>query len=114
MIITDTKNPQAKTAIPLSSLAGVSVTSFQDGLFSLHLSEVSEPGGGRAQPGEGGGHYRARLSWRRGGPDISLWAFDISQAAPRRKNESLPCYFLPSLRSPRWAPRGTSCWSVST
>ncbi|XP_020734070.2 unconventional myosin-Ia [Odocoileus virginianus] len=44
VIITDTKNPQAKTAIPLNSLAGVSVTSFKDGLFSLHLSEISSVG----------------------------------------------------------------------
>lgn len=95
MIITDMKNPQAKTVIPLNSLAGVSVTSFKDGLFSLHLSEVSELDGGRAQPGEGSGHNRAQPGWRRGGPDLSLPAFDISQAAPRRKNESLPCCFSP-------------------
>ncbi|XP_005680371.2 PREDICTED: unconventional myosin-Ia [Capra hircus] len=44
VIITDTKNPQAKTVIPLNSLARVSVTSFKDGLFSLHLSEISSVG----------------------------------------------------------------------
>uniref|UniRef100_A0A8B9WIV0 Unconventional myosin-Ia n=1 Tax=Bos mutus grunniens TaxID=30521 RepID=A0A8B9WIV0_BOSMU len=44
VIITDMKNPQAKTVIPLNSLAGVSVTSFKDGLFSLHLSEISSVG----------------------------------------------------------------------
>ena len=49
MIIADTKNSQAKTVIGLDSVAGVSVTSFKDGLFSLHLSEVSELGAwGRA------------------------------------------------------------------
>lgn len=48
MIISDTKNSQAKIVVALNSVAGVSVTSFKDGLFSLHLSEVSELGGGRA------------------------------------------------------------------
>lgn len=42
MILTDTKKSQAKTVIGLDSVAGVSVTSFKDGLFSLHLNEVSE------------------------------------------------------------------------
>uniref|UniRef100_A0A8D0JML7 Unconventional myosin-Ia n=1 Tax=Sus scrofa TaxID=9823 RepID=A0A8D0JML7_PIG len=44
VIIADTKNSQAKTVIGLDSVAGVSVTSFKDGLFSLHLSEVSSVG----------------------------------------------------------------------
>ncbi|XP_057558147.1 unconventional myosin-Ia [Hippopotamus amphibius kiboko] len=44
VIITDTKNSQAKTVIGLNSVAGVSVTSFKDGLFSLHLSEMSPVG----------------------------------------------------------------------
>ncbi|XP_031531581.1 unconventional myosin-Ia [Vicugna pacos] len=44
VIITDTKNSQAKTVIALDSVAGVSVTSFKDGLFSLHLSEISSVG----------------------------------------------------------------------
>ncbi|EHB06520.1 Myosin-Ia [Heterocephalus glaber] len=42
VILTDTKKSQAKIVIGLDSVAGVSVTSLQDGLFSLHLSEVSE------------------------------------------------------------------------
>nr|XP_023423463.1 unconventional myosin-Ia [Cavia porcellus] len=41
VILTDTKKYQAKIVIGLNSVAGVSVTSFQDGLFSLHLSEPS-------------------------------------------------------------------------
>lgn len=45
MILTDTKKSQAKIVIGLDNVAGVSVTSFKDGLFSLHLSEVSELGG---------------------------------------------------------------------
>ncbi|KAI5759417.1 MYO1A [Gulo gulo luscus] len=44
MILTDTKKSQAKTVIGLDSVAGVSVTSFKDGLFSLHLSEISSVG----------------------------------------------------------------------
>lgn len=47
MILTDTKKSQAKTVVGLDSVAGVSVTSLGDGLFSLHLSEVSEPHGDR-------------------------------------------------------------------
>lgn len=42
MILIDTKKSQPKIVIGLDSVAGVSVTSFKDGLFSLHLSEVSE------------------------------------------------------------------------
>lgn len=48
MILADAKNSQVKTVIGLDTVAGVSVTSFKDGLFTLHLSEVSELGGGRA------------------------------------------------------------------
>lgn len=48
MILADTRKSQAKTVIGLDSVAGVSVTSFKDGLFSLHLSEVPELGMGRA------------------------------------------------------------------
>ncbi|XP_060020737.1 unconventional myosin-Ia [Lagenorhynchus albirostris] len=44
VIISDTKNSQAKIVIALNSVAGVSVTSFKDGLFSLHLSEISSVG----------------------------------------------------------------------
>nr|XP_004650052.2 unconventional myosin-Ia [Jaculus jaculus] len=44
VILTDTKKSQAQTVIGLESVAGVSVTSFQDGLFSLHLSEMSSVG----------------------------------------------------------------------
>ncbi|XP_010944583.2 unconventional myosin-Ia [Camelus bactrianus] len=44
VIITDTKNSQPKTVIALDSVARVSVTSFKDGLFSLHLSELSSVG----------------------------------------------------------------------
>ncbi|XP_004429340.1 PREDICTED: unconventional myosin-Ia [Ceratotherium simum simum] len=44
VILTDAKNSQAKTVIGLDSVAGVSVTSFKDGLFSLHLSEISSVG----------------------------------------------------------------------
>lgn len=63
MILADTKKSQAKTVIGLDSVAGVSVTSFKDGLFSLHLSEVLELGIGRASD-EGGGHYGAVVGWR--------------------------------------------------
>uniref|UniRef100_A0A452UU87 Unconventional myosin-Ia n=1 Tax=Ursus maritimus TaxID=29073 RepID=A0A452UU87_URSMA len=44
VILTDTKKSQAKTVIGLDSVAGVSVTSFKDGLFSLHLNEISSVG----------------------------------------------------------------------
>ncbi|XP_073069504.1 unconventional myosin-Ia isoform X1 [Manis javanica] len=44
VILADTRKSQAKTVIGLDSVAGVSVTSFKDGLFSLHLSEVSSVG----------------------------------------------------------------------
>uniref|UniRef100_A0A8P0T8G1 Unconventional myosin-Ia n=1 Tax=Canis lupus familiaris TaxID=9615 RepID=A0A8P0T8G1_CANLF len=40
VILIDTKSSQARTVIALDNVAGVSVTSFKDGLFSLHLSEV--------------------------------------------------------------------------
>lgn len=42
MILTDAKKSQAQLVIGLEDVAGVSVTSLQDGLFSLHLSEVFE------------------------------------------------------------------------
>lgn len=42
MILTDAKKSQAQIVIGLENVTGVSVTSFRDGLFSLHLSEVSE------------------------------------------------------------------------
>ncbi|XP_075408916.1 unconventional myosin-Ia [Tenrec ecaudatus] len=41
VILTDTKKSQARTAIELDSLAGVSVTSFKDGLFCLHMNEMA-------------------------------------------------------------------------
>uniref|UniRef100_A0A5F8ANZ3 Unconventional myosin-Ia n=1 Tax=Macaca mulatta TaxID=9544 RepID=A0A5F8ANZ3_MACMU len=44
VILTDTKKSQAKIVIGLDNVAGVSVTSFKDGLFSLHLSEMSSVG----------------------------------------------------------------------
>lgn len=44
VILTDAKNSQTKTVIGLDTLAGVSVTSFKDGLFSLHLKELSSVG----------------------------------------------------------------------
>lgn len=85
MILTDSKKSQAKTVIGLESVARVSVTSFKDGLFCLHQSEVSELVGGRVPP------------WRRqwtsqgwGGLEVMgtrplALAFDISQAAPEEK-----------------------------
>ena len=47
VILTDARKSQVKTVIGLDSVAGVSVTSFKDGLFGLHLNEVSELGWGR-------------------------------------------------------------------
>ncbi|XP_066225554.1 unconventional myosin-Ia [Saccopteryx leptura] len=44
VILTDAKKYQTKTVIGLESVAGVSVTSFKDGLFCLHLSEISSVG----------------------------------------------------------------------
>ncbi|XP_012509789.1 PREDICTED: unconventional myosin-Ia isoform X2 [Propithecus coquereli] len=41
VILTDTKKSEAKTVIGLDSLAGVSVTSLKDGLFNLHLNEIT-------------------------------------------------------------------------
>ncbi|XP_055468036.1 unconventional myosin-Ia [Psammomys obesus] len=41
VILTDAKKSQAQIVIGLENVAGVSVTSLQDGLFSLHLSEMS-------------------------------------------------------------------------
>uniref|UniRef100_A0A8C6QRY9 Unconventional myosin-Ia n=1 Tax=Nannospalax galili TaxID=1026970 RepID=A0A8C6QRY9_NANGA len=41
VILTDAKKSQAQTVIGLENIAGVSVTSLQDGLFTLHLSEMS-------------------------------------------------------------------------
>ncbi|XP_027625441.1 unconventional myosin-Ia [Tupaia chinensis] len=50
VILADTKKSQAQAVIGLGNVAGVSVTSLKDGLFSLHLSEVS------IQAGSGQGH----------------------------------------------------------
>ncbi|XP_054436230.1 unconventional myosin-Ia [Pteronotus mesoamericanus] len=44
VILTDTKKSQAQTVIGLESVAGVSVSPFKDGLFGLHLSEISSVG----------------------------------------------------------------------
>jgi myosin-1 len=44
VIVSDSKKSQAQTVIALDNLAEVSVTSLQDGLFSLHLSEMSSVG----------------------------------------------------------------------
>ncbi|XP_060051100.1 unconventional myosin-Ia isoform X2 [Erinaceus europaeus] len=44
VILTDTKKSQTKTVIGLDSVAGVSVTSLRDGLFGLHLTELSSVG----------------------------------------------------------------------
>ncbi|XP_049737533.1 unconventional myosin-Ia [Elephas maximus indicus] len=44
VILTDAKKSQAKTVIGLDSVAGVSVTSLRDGLFCLHLTEMSSVG----------------------------------------------------------------------
>lgn len=41
VILTDAKKSQAQIVVALEDVAGVSVTSLQDGLFSLHLSEMS-------------------------------------------------------------------------
>ncbi|KAK7810753.1 hypothetical protein U0070_027481 [Myodes glareolus] len=41
VILTDAKKSQAQIVVGLENVAGVSVTSFRDGLFSLHLSEMS-------------------------------------------------------------------------
>lgn len=41
VILTDAKKSQAQIVIKLEDVAGVSVTSLEDGLFSLHLSEMS-------------------------------------------------------------------------
>lgn len=77
MILTDSKKTQAKTVIGLESVAGVSVTSFQDGLFCLHLSEVSagwgqglirEKGAGLTGLGRAGGDGAPTSS---SGPSLS-------------------------------------------
>lgn len=98
MILTDTKKSQAKTVIGLESVAGVSVTSFQDGLFCLHLSEVS------ARWGQGRASY-----WRREWASQGWGELEVMGPQPlplglrcllRRKSESLPCYFfLPQISS---------------
>ncbi|XP_007948197.1 unconventional myosin-Ia [Orycteropus afer afer] len=44
VILTDTKKSQANIVIGLDSVAEVSVTGFRDGLFTLHLSEMSSVG----------------------------------------------------------------------
>ncbi|XP_031206142.1 unconventional myosin-Ia [Mastomys coucha] len=41
VILTDAKKSQAQIVIRLEDVAGVSVTSLQDGLFSLHLNEMA-------------------------------------------------------------------------
>lgn len=84
MILTDSKKSQAKTVIGLESVAGVSVTSFKDGLFGLHLSEVSA-GRGPVSPW--------RRKWaRRAGVGLGYLL--------RRKSEPPPCcFFLPKISS---------------
>lgn len=64
MILADTKKSQAQTIIGLESVTGVSVSPFKDGLFGLHLSEVSDWLGAGHQAGEGRGHHRAGEGWR--------------------------------------------------
>lgn len=59
MILTDAKKSQAQIVIGLEDVAGVSVTSLQDGLFSLHLSEVFEP----PRWGLWSGHLGAEVGW---------------------------------------------------
>lgn len=96
MILTDTKKSQAKTVIGLESVAGVSVTSFKDGLFGLHLSEVSA-GWGQVS------------SWRREWASQGWGGLEVMGPQPlplglgyllRRKSEPLPCYFfLPKISS---------------
>ncbi|XP_062059394.1 unconventional myosin-Ia isoform X2 [Lepus europaeus] len=44
VILTNTKQSQAKTVIGLDSVAAVSVTSLRDGLLGLHLSQMSPVG----------------------------------------------------------------------
>ncbi|XP_045685202.1 unconventional myosin-Ia [Phyllostomus hastatus] len=44
VILADTKKSQAQTVIGLESVTGVSVSPFKDGLFGLHLSEISSVG----------------------------------------------------------------------
>lgn len=59
MILTDAKKSQAQIVIRLEDVAGVSVTSLQDGLFSLHLNEVFES----HRWGLWGGHPGAEVGW---------------------------------------------------
>lgn len=83
MILTDSKKSQAQTVIGLDSVAGVSVTGFKDGLFSLHLSEVSELGGGRASDRR---RWWAAQGWSMlevmGRPGLLFCAFDVTQPVP--------------------------------
>ncbi|KAF6120502.1 myosin IA [Phyllostomus discolor] len=44
VILADTKKSQAQIVIGLESVTGVSVSPFKDGLFGLHLSEISSVG----------------------------------------------------------------------
>ncbi|KAM5333548.1 unconventional myosin-Ia [Glossophaga mutica] len=44
VILADTKKSQAQTVIGLESVTGVSISPFKDGLFGLHLSEISSVG----------------------------------------------------------------------
>lgn len=76
MILTDAKKSQAQIMIDLENVAGVSVTSLRDGLFSLHLSEVS--GVGTLGPGWTG-YAGAKL---------------LTMAAPEGAGINL-CYFPP-------------------
>ncbi|XP_074076897.1 unconventional myosin-Ia [Macrotis lagotis] len=44
MILADTKGSKVKTVIGLENVSGVSVSSFKNGLFGLHLTEISSVG----------------------------------------------------------------------
>lgn len=101
MILTDTKKSQAKTVIGLDSVAEVSVTSFKDGLFSLHLNEVSELCGCSTSRWR-----RWWASWGWGGLEVmrtrplTLGLQCLSGCSCRGKNESLPHFFpLPKISS---------------
>lgn len=88
VILADAKQSQAKFAIGLDSVVGVSVSGFKDGLFGLHLKEVSVTGGGGRGTGQSGSF--------------------------RGQSDPLLCYFSVFLRHHPWAPRGTCCWSATT
>lgn len=59
VILTDAKKSQPQIIIGLEDVAGVSVTSLHDGLFSMHLSEVFEP----RRWGLQSGRPRAEMNW---------------------------------------------------